>query len=303
MDARADDKHGAIYHQGIDIGVRDDRPERGAPKGRTHRVYAIEGGVVREATDAGVRGHVRLGHFGYGHVDATVRAGQRVLAGQMIGWTWLTTWHVHLTEFLFLPDGRQLIINPLRPGGKVRPYVDKLPPAIHEVRFFTPARAAWGRRRTNVAVLKPAGRRLNRMQLKGVVDVRVRAADRQSFQGWFRDMPFLAAPHHLYRLAVVLVHIPTHRVLLRKPVFWCDQMLGIPTGSHYAPGTKQNFTAQGCVLAQPTADCRGSFWFRLFPRTGWNTRQYANGRYLLRIRAWDTRGNRASKDVVVRIAN
>ena len=34
------------YHPGIDISVRDDRPERGAPPGRTHRVYALEGGPV-----------------------------------------------------------------------------------------------------------------------------------------------------------------------------------------------------------------------------------------------------------------
>lgn len=303
LDPRADDKHGAIYHMGVDIAVRDDRPERGAPRGRTHRVYAIEGGVVTEATGAGVRGHVHIGHFGYGHIDATVRPGQRVVAGQMIGWTWLTTWHVHLTEFLFLPNGRQLVINPLRPGGKLRPYVDRLGPLIHEVRFHRPAKAAWGRRRTNVAVLKPAGARLNRNQLTGRVDVRVRVADRQSFQGWFRDMPFLASPHHIYRLAFVLVHVPTHRVLLRRQVFWADQLLGIPAAQHYAPGTKQNLTAQGCVLAQPLADCRGSFWYHLFPGGAWDTRKYANGRYLLRVRAWDTRGNRAAKDVVCRIAN
>jgi hypothetical protein len=33
------------YHNGIDVGVRDDRPEPGAPAGRTHRVYAIEVGA------------------------------------------------------------------------------------------------------------------------------------------------------------------------------------------------------------------------------------------------------------------
>jgi hypothetical protein len=99
---------------------------------------------VTEATPPGVRGHVHLGHFGYGHVDATVRTGQRVFAGQMIGWAWLTTWHVHLSEFLFLPDGRRLNINPLRRGGKLRPYVDQLGPLVHEIRFYTPREGELG---------------------------------------------------------------------------------------------------------------------------------------------------------------
>ena len=50
LDPRPDPKLGAIYHTGVDVAVRDDRPEAGAPAGRTHRVFAIEGGVVDEAT-------------------------------------------------------------------------------------------------------------------------------------------------------------------------------------------------------------------------------------------------------------
>jgi hypothetical protein len=303
LDPRADDRRGAIYHQGIDIAVRDDQPERRAPRGRTHRVYAIEGGIVKEATPPGVRGHVHLGHFGYGHVDATVRVGQRVVAGQMIGWTWLTTWHLHLSEFLFLPDGRTLTINPLRPGGKLRPYVDRLGPLVHEIRFYTPAKASWGRRVTNVAVLRPVGKRLDKGRLAGHVDVRVRVADRQSFQGWFRDLPYLAAPHHVYRLAFVLVQVPSGRVVLRNQVFWSDTMLPFPPIEHFAPGTKQNLAAEGCVLAQPATNCRGSFWFHLFPGAAWDTRRHANGHYLLRVRAWDTRGNRGSRDVELVIRN
>jgi hypothetical protein len=302
LDPRADDRRGAVYHEGIDISVRDDQAERGAPRGRTHRIYAIEGGIVTEATPHGVRGHVHLGHFGYGHVDATVHVGQEVLAGQQLGWSWLTTWHVHLSEFLVLPDGRRIVINPLRRGGKLRPFADSLGPQIHEVRFHRPAKATWGRRPTNVAVLKPAGARLDKTKLSGVVDVRIRASDRQSFHGWFADLPYLAAPHHLYRLAFVLVHEPTHRVLLRQTTFWADVFPDVSPAQHFAPGTKQNLTAEGCVLAQPT-DCRGTFWFHLFPGGGWDTRRYANGPYLWRIRAWDTRGNRASSDVHVRVKN
>ena len=111
-----------VYHEGMDIAVRDDRPERGAPPGRTHRVYAIEGGPVSFATPRGRRGTVRIGHFGYGHVDAVVSTGEIVAPGQHIGWTWEGGWHVHLSEFVFT-TGASLVVNPLRPGGKLQPFV------------------------------------------------------------------------------------------------------------------------------------------------------------------------------------
>jgi hypothetical protein len=302
LDPRADNKRGAVYHEGIDIAVRDDQPEQGAPRGRTHRVYAIEGGVVAEATPPGVRGHVHIAHFGYGHVDARVRPGDHVAAGQFIGWTWLTTWHVHLSEFLFLPNGRRIVINPLRAGGKLRPYADTAGPQIHEITFHRPANATWGRRPTDVAMLKPAGRLLDPKKLSGRVDVRVRTADRQSFHGWFADLPYLAAPHHVYRLAFILFQMPSEKVLLQQNTFWADVFPDHPPKQHFAPGTMQNLTAEGCVLAQPT-NCRGTFWFHLFPGGAWDTTRYPNGNYLWRVRAWDTRGNRASHDARVHVAN
>ena len=124
LDPRPDPEIGAIYHTGVDIAVRDDRPDTAAPSGRTHRVFAIEGGVVDAATAPGVRGTVRIGHFGYGHVDARVERGDRVRAGQFIGWTAKGSWHVHLTEFHFPGDGSHVLLNPLRPGGKLKPYAD-----------------------------------------------------------------------------------------------------------------------------------------------------------------------------------
>ena len=53
LDPRPDPTFGAIYHTGVDVAVRDDRPEQGAPAGRTHRVFAIEGGVVESACAPG----------------------------------------------------------------------------------------------------------------------------------------------------------------------------------------------------------------------------------------------------------
>ena len=151
LDPRAHDQLGAVYHDGVDIAVRDDRPDRGAPAGRTHRVHAIEGGRVTRATPQGVRGLIDIAHFRYEHVDALVRVGELVQPGQQIAWAWNGDWHVHLGELLDLPDGRRAFVNPLRPGGKLAPYLDTARPAVEEVRFYTPASPPWGRRPVNVA--------------------------------------------------------------------------------------------------------------------------------------------------------
>jgi len=44
------------------------------------------------------------------------------------------------------------------------------------------------------------------------------------------------------------------------------------------------------------------YWFRLFPRY-WDTTRLGDGRYDVRVRAWDAVGNVANAAVVVTIAN
>jgi hypothetical protein len=303
LDPRPDPSLGAIYHLGVDVAVRDDRPERGAPRNRTHRVYAIEGGQVTEASAPGHAGHVHVGHFGYGHIDVGVRVGERVRPGDVIGWTCQGFWHVHLTEFLFVAGGEKLTINPLRRGGKLQPYVDRTPPIVHDVRFHRPATPRWGRRgRITVARLPPAGDRLRADRLSGIVDVRARISDPQSFIGWFRQVPQLAAPHHPFRVGVVIVSLATGRAVLRRQVFWSEQLLTMPAGQHFAPGTEQNLPANGCMLFHRSLRCQGTYWFRLFSRPYWDTRRLPNGRYRLAVRAWDAAGNRGvlKRDVVIR---
>ena len=300
LDPRPDPAVGAVYHTGVDIAVRDDRPERGAPEGRTHRVYAIEGGTVEEATAPGYCGNVRVGHFGYGHVDAVVKVGQRVRAGQHIGWTCRDWWHLHLTEWVFVGEER-LLVNPLRPAGKLKPFRDTAPPVIHDVRFHAPAEPAWGRRFRSFAVLPHAGRRLDRTRLAGLVDVRARISDPQSFSGWFRDVPELAAPHHPYRVGLLIVDPRRGRVVYRRTAFVSLTEPPIAAGQHYAPGTVQNLSAKACVNGR--RPCDGVYWFRLFPRPYWDTTRLPNGRYRLVVRAWDVAGNRARKDVEIRIVN
>jgi hypothetical protein len=304
LDPRPDPERGATYHDGIDVAVRDDRPEPGAPPGRTHRVYAIEGGPVFFATPSGVRGSVRAGHFGYGHIDAVVRTGETVTPGQHIGWTCKDDWHVHLSEFVFTANSGRLSVNPLRQGGKLHPFVDTAPPAIREIRFYTPAMPDWGRRAaTSVARLPPAGERLNRHALAGRVDVRVRVGDPQSFIGWFRELPWLAAPHHPFRIDVRIREVATGRVARRREVFRAEQVLGLSAGRHYAPGTDQNLVAKGCMRFHGSVRCDGVYWFRLFPLRYWDTTGLADGRYRLEVSVWDVAGNRANAAVEVTIAN
>jgi hypothetical protein len=302
MDPRPDPDLGAIYHDGVDIAVRDDRPEPGAPPGRTHRVYAIEGGEVRAATPRGVRGLVDVGHFRYEHVEALVRVGQQVEPGQLLGWTWQDTWHVHVGEWIFPPGDDSILVNPMRPGGKIRPYLDEAPPEIHELRYYTPAEPTWARRAANVARLPQAGARLDKTRLSGAVDVRVRLDDPQSFIGWFEDLPWLAAPHHPFRLAVTVTELPGGDVVQDREVFRAQRSVYTPAGQHFAPGTEQNLPANGCMDLHHTVRCDGIYWFRLFPRPYWDTRRLPNGRYRLRIRAWDVVGNMsaANSDVTIR---
>jgi hypothetical protein len=303
LDPRAHDQLGAVYHDGVDIGVRDDLPGRGAPPGRAHRVHAIEGGRVLAATPHGTRGLVDIGHFRYEHVDVLVRPGDTVEPGELIAWSWRGDWHVHLGEFLDLPDGSRVFVNPLRPGGKLRPYVDKAKPVIHEVRFYTPATPRWGRRPTNVARYPQAGRRLDKRRLSGTVDVRARIDDPQSFIGWFKDHPWLAAPHHPFRLSLSLAQHGTGRVFHDSELFRSEQMLQLPAGQHYAPGTEQNLPAGGCMRRHKTLRCQGSYWFRLFPAPYLDTRRLPNGKYRLSIRVHDAAGNARVDNTDLTVSN
>ncbi len=254
------------------------------------------------ATPRGSRGFVHAGHFGYGHIDPVVLTGEIVAPGDPIGWTCRDDWHVHLSEFIFTTSGN-ISVNPLRPGGKLQPYVDTAPPVIHAIRFHRPASARWGRRATtSVARMLSSGRRLPKDVLSGRVDVRAQVSDPQSFDGWFADLPHLAAPHHPFRLAVTIVHVATGRMVRRREAFRAEQVLDQPAGKHFAPGTEQNLPAGGCMRRQAELRCQGVYWFRLFPR-GWDTSRHPDGRYVVRVRAWDVAGNLARAEVEVRIAN
>ena len=311
------------YHIGIDISVRDDRPEAGHPRRRTHRVYAIEGGIASvpagQATASCSDRKVTIGHFQYWHTDTlpAITDGEQIAPGQLIGWTCRRMWHVHLSEVM-LVNGQWTYVDPLHsvagpPGPmKLQPYVDTAPPAIHAIAFDTPAMPAWSV--VEQAVLSQGGGTpAPADQLHGYVDVRGWIDDPQSFLGWYAVHPELYAPLHPYKLSIGVTDANTGQVVLARDVFQADDILNsaaasppIPIGTHYAPGTRQNLPARPCRQLQP-ADCKGAYWFRLFatPATGayWDTRQLPDGPYRIDVTAWDTAGNSAASSVPVTIAN
>jgi hypothetical protein len=126
--------------------------------------------------------------------------------------------------------------------------------------------------------------------------------DPQTFLGWFQDLPHLAAPHHPFRLTVTVVDLETGRMVRRREAFRAEQLLDQPAAQHFAPGTEQNLPAGGCMSRHGELSCDGIYWFRLFPRN-WDTTRLPDGRYEVRVRAWDVAGNMARVDVAVTIAN
>ena len=294
------------FHFGIDISVRDDRPERGAPFHRTHRVYAVEGGTVYNLIDEGARCNLRrlwVGHFAYYHVDAVVASGQHVSAGQMIGWTCRGEWHVHLSE---LTSGN-VLVNPLHPGGKLRPYADTKAPRIHNFRFFRVAPPLW----TDPGgyMWSPTtGRTVSPDSLNGVVDVRVRMSDPQSFRGWLTDRPELYADLHPYRAVLTVRRLRDGATVLRRELFNAFFPYALPLNNHFAPGTRATRSAAFCYhhRRRLPVPCGGRYWVHGFGTPAgayWNTGAVSDGRYRIRVTAWDPLGHATTRGIDVRIDN
>jgi hypothetical protein len=104
-------------------------------------------------------------------------------------------------------------------------------------------------------------------------------------------------------MAVTIVQMATRRIVHRRDVFWSEQLLEMPAGQDYAPGTERNLPANVCVLFHRSVPCDGTYWFRVFPRPYWDTTRLRNGRYFLRVRVWDIAGNMGNGDRQVTIRN
>ena len=303
------DARPAGFHFGIDIAVRDDRPEPGAPKGRTHRVYAIEGGTAYNVYDSDALScrerRIWIGHFAYYHVDAVVAPGQHVSAGQMIGWTCTGEWHVHLSE---LTSGH-VLVDPLHPGRKLAPYSDSRAPIIYPFAFTRPAPMLWST--PHGSMRSPAtGVPLAPDALTGTVDVRVRVSDPHSFHGWLARFPYLEMPLHPYRESLAVIRASDGATLMRREVSGPVFPYAEPLENHFAPGATANQRVVVCNTFHRSGKllvpCRGKYWLHAFGTSSspyWDTRSVGNGWYFLRVTAWDATGNSATRAVEVRVRN
>ena len=292
------------YHFGVDVSVDDAHPDPHAPRGLSHRVYAVESGEVADVLAAPLHPcngrRLSIGHFDYWHVSPTVVPGQHVEAGAPIGWTCLGEWHVHLAEWTRV-DGRRIWVNPLHPGGKVAPYADTAPPLVEALRFFgAPGRSL------SAAESPAASAALSPSRLHGLVELRTEIGDPQSYWGFMQRRPRWQTLFHPYRVQVTIRSRSTHEVVFRNVAFQSDQLPDTPFHVHYAPGTEQNATIPQCRAGPPGTRCAGTYWFRPFSRSReelWNTAQARDGAYDVIVSAWDIAGNSASRTTRVVVAN
>src|SRR5207247_6204252 len=125
-------------------------------------------------------------------------------------------WHVHLAEWMQL-YGRRIYVNPVHPGMKLAPYVDREPPRIRAIEFYGPAMPRWT---AGARVAFPqAGVPLPRARLAGLVDVRAWIDDPSPGRGR------LSAPAQPYRVALEAVRQSDGRRVLVRTVFRSDVFL------------------------------------------------------------------------------
>ncbi len=119
----------ANFHVAVDIEAHNFQP-----------VYAIQSGYasIRYAGTGDV--NVDVGNFYYWHINPTVSNGQYVAAYKtVIGNVLYGFYHVAFSE---VDGGRYL--NPLRPGGSLRPYGNTEPPIIGVPKIFSDGRVIVG---------------------------------------------------------------------------------------------------------------------------------------------------------------
>lgn len=299
LDARA-----GGYHFGIDIAIDDRVRAAGAPKGLSHRVYAIDGGLADlrpgDHQVGCVNRRLDVGRFSYWHVSPTVKQRERIRPGQQIGWTCEGLWHVHLSEWQVL-DSTRVWVNPLHEGGKLLPYRNVEVPVIEQVRFFGPPRKLW----THWTQPDPSDP-IRPGALHGSVEVRAKVEDRQTFEGFLSKDPRLPAPDAPYKLAIE-IRDSGGRTIVSRVSFQTDML---PTNSpwyvHFAPGTLPDLSIEACLKARASVPCVPSHWYRPLSRNRlelWDTRQVPNGSYSVTITASDIRGNRAVARVPIAVAN
>ncbi len=120
----------ANFHVGVDIEASNYQP-----------VYAIQSGYASPAATGSYGDYkVTVGSFTYWHIVPTVRSGQHVTAYK----TEIGAVEHGFGHLAFQEGGDNSYLNPLRPGGDLRPYTDTEPPIIGVPRVFGDGRVIVG---------------------------------------------------------------------------------------------------------------------------------------------------------------
>jgi hypothetical protein len=304
-----DDPRAGGYHFGVDIAVDDSKPALEAPKGLSHRVYAVESGTMHWAKNTQKKPcnarRLDVGHFSYWHVSTSVAYGSHVTAGQLIGWTCLNEWHVHLSEWARV-DGKKRWVNPLHPGGKLDPYVDKAPPVIRAVYAYGPPATTWKPDDTIDVTNPDEAPELGLRNLHGAVDLRAWIDDGQGFLGVFRKQATLASTTAPYRIWVQIRQASSNAVVWQRATFQNDLLMSgvLPFYAVYASGSRSSLSDYDCLHSRIA--CDGRLFYHLLNVGGrylWDTRSVANGDYTLTIKAYDIVGNVTTRVASLRVRN
>ena len=267
---------GRTFHFGIDVAAPGGTP-----------VYAVAPGKVSYGSPADVAANGGIvvveadgRNFGYWHVEPAVQPGARVPLHGLLGHVAVQPedWgHVHLAESTHGPTGLTYW-NPLR-AGALSPFFDYGPPVIDAI----------------VTSLPPS-------QLHGLVDFSVKTHDITPIEvtqpnppGW-QDMPVTPARIR-WRLivavegdAVMPWQVAVDHVTSFKPNVQGDPASDVNFAAVYAPDTTQN---------NPNLPGVYHFWLE----RGFDTRRYADGRYVLQVEVSDVRGNPNVAGLVVTFDN
>jgi hypothetical protein len=244
----------ANFHVAVDIQAHNFQP-----------VYAIQSGYA-SASPTGSFGDfmVTVGSFTYWHIVPTVSNGQYVVAYKTV----LGNVENGFGHMAFSETAGSGFLNPLRPGGPLRPYTDREPPVIGIPHVFLDGRVIVG------------------------------AFDPQSFveTGFSYETPVLAPSSLAWRLYDAHGHALTG-------LEWA--MSG---SQHYPTGLKPVIFASGasnpgfaCFYTQRICIPNWVYWLAGGLTQPLPLSSLSPGRYRLTVYAWDWVGNTSALDYWIRL--